>query len=167
MHSQLQHSKYKDKFYIFKNLQSMLNWSQTALKNLLGHAQTRYHQISAIFQALLLNFPVSSIFFSQEVVQYLSNDLLVSFMGISPFLSLIYHTQNTINTEIFSVSHHKSGGSVARFSSAARAGGVQFPAWVVKAFICLISQQQTSVEKFHRYLYIKYICDVIIQYLGD
>ena len=106
-------------------------------------------------------------FFSQEVVQYLSNDLLVSFMGISPFLSLIYHTQNTINTETFSISHHKSGGLVARFSSAAREGGVQFPAWVVKAFICLISQQQTSVEKFHRYLYIKYICDVIIQYLGD
>ena len=23
------------------------------------------------------------------------------------------------------------------------------------------------MEKFHRYLYIKYICDVIIQYLGD
>ena len=86
---------------------------------------TRYHQISAIFQAFLLNFPL---FFSLEVVQYLSNDRLVSFMGISPFLSLIYHIQNTINSEKLLIWNNKRGSSVARCWHAAREGKVQFPA---------------------------------------
>ena len=92
---------------------------------------SRYHQISAICQAFLLNFPL---FFSLELVQYLSNDCLVSFMGISPFLSLIYHIQNTINTEKLFLLNNNNGGSVARCWHATQEGGVQFPTLAEKAF---------------------------------
>ena len=134
--------------------------------------EPRYHQISAIFQAFLLNFPCSIFlyFFPLEVVQYLSNNRLVSFMEILPFLSLIYHIQNTINTEKLLDSNNKKGSSVARCWHSTWEGGVQFPAQADKAFSFvsyLNSRHQWKKPQIHRYLYIKNICDVITQYLGD
>ena len=112
--------------------------------------ETRYHQIIAIFQAFLLNFPCSIFlyFFPLEVVQYLSNDRLVSFMGISLFLSLIYHIQNNIYTEKIFISKHKSWQLSGKVLACHAGGRGSIPHQGVQGFfICVISQQYTSMEK--------------------
>ena len=121
-------------------------------------------QFSKLFCSIFLYF------FSLEVVQYISNDHLVSIMGISPFLLLIYYIQNTIDTEKLLIRNNKNGSSVARCWHSMREGGVQFPARADKAFSFvsyLNSRHQWKKPQIHRYLYIKNICDVITQYLGD
>ena len=55
----------------------------------------KYAQFSCIFCSIFLYY------FSLEVAHQVSNDGLMSFMGISPFLSLIYHIEFSLLTDFF------------------------------------------------------------------
>ena len=134
--------------------------------------EPRYHQISAIFQAFLLNFPCSIFLYffpwrQSSIYQMTVQCPLWEFHFF--FHSFIIYKTIYIQKK-FSFQNTRVGSSVARFWHATRETGVQFPVGAFKAFSFvsyLNSRHQWKNPKFHRYLYIKYICDVIIQYLGD
>ena len=88
----------------------------------------KYEQFSCIFCSIFLYY------FSLEVAQEVSNDGLMSFMGISPFLSLIYHIECSLLTDFFHTFLYKPVSSVARCSHVAREAGVPFPTGTYQAF---------------------------------
>ena len=85
----------------------------------------KYAQFSCIFCSIFLYY------FSLEVAHQVSNDGLMSFMGISPFLSLIYHIQFSLLTDFFPPFLCKTVSSVARCSPATREARVRFPGRVI------------------------------------
>ena len=122
---------------------------------------TRYYQICAI---LLYLCSIFLYYFSQEVAQEVSNECLMSFMGISPFLSLIYHIEFSLFTDFFSMSLYAT--LLAQWQDAGMPcgrPGFNSPRELTRLFhLSQISIVDIS-GRVHRYLFIKDICDVIIQ----